>query len=276
MNLPRRDFLKTTLAASAAATLASPLAAAATSATSGREFYDLRVYRLKPDAPRALLDGYLEKSFLPALERRGIKNVGVFTELEVKKDTATSTPRANSPIWVLVPHGSLESFVSVSAEINQDPEVRTSASDYLQTPKTAAAFDRVDAWLLLAFKSMPRIEVPEFSRRRVPTRIFELRTYESYSEEKALRKMAMFDDGETEIMRKVGMSPVFFGQALAGSNLPHLTYITSGPDLATHLDNWKKFGVHPDWVKMRGDPKYADTVSKNSPFFLAPTAYSQI
>jgi hypothetical protein len=86
----------------------------------------------------------------------------------------------------------------------------------------------------------------------------------------------MFDDGEIDVMKDVGMAPVFFGQALAGRDLPHLTYMTGASDLATHLANWKKFGTHPGWVKMKGDPQYADTVSKNIPYFLAPTAYSQI
>ena len=77
-------------------------------------------------------------------------------------------------------------------------------------------------------------------------------------------------------MRDLGMSPVFFGQALAGPNLPHLRYITSGPDLATHLNAWKKFGPDPRWIKMRDLPQYADTTSKNTARFLTPRPYSTI
>jgi hypothetical protein len=86
----------------------------------------------------------------------------------------------------------------------------------------------------------------------------------------------MFDQGEIAVMKDIGMAPVFFGQALAGKNLPHLTYITSAPDLATHLANWKKFPSHPGWVKMKDLPEYKDTVSKNTAFFLVPTSCSQI
>jgi hypothetical protein len=88
--------------------------------------------------------------------------------------------------------------------------------------------------------------------------------------------MAMFDQGEIAVMKDVGMAPVFFGQALAGKDLPHLTYITSAPDLATHLANWKKFPTHPGWAKIKDLPEYKDTVSKNFPLFLVPTPYSQI
>jgi hypothetical protein len=232
--------------------------------------------RLKADANPALLDAYLEGALLPALGKLGIAHTGVFTELDVDKAAATSAPKANSPVWVLIPHASLDSFVQVSATLNADPVVQSAGAAYLRTPKAAPAFERVDAWLLLAFASMPRLELPAFSRDRVPTRVFEMRDYESHSEPAALNKMAMFDEGETQLMRDLGMSPVFFGQALAGPDLPHLRYITSGPDLATHLAGWKKFGPDPRWQKMRTDPRYADNMTKNTARFLTPKPYSQV
>ncbi len=281
MKLPRRSFLKSSLAASAAAaTLASRSAAAP--AAGAREYYEVRCYRLKPEkrlksAPnRALLDTYLEKALLPALARRKIGPVGVFTELEVNKAAATATPLADSPVWVLIPHPNLESIVAVNADLNLDPAVQQAGTAYLATPKAAPAYERIDSWVLRAFKSMPKMEIPDFSAKRVPTRVFEMRDYESHSEERALNKMAMFDDGETDIMRTLGMAPLFFGQAVAGPNLPHLRYFTGGPDLATHLANWKKFGPDPRWNKLKVDPRFADNTSLNTARFLAPTAYSQI
>lgn len=276
MKLHRRDFLKTTLAASAAATLGAGKLSAADRSATGREFYDLRAYRLKPGASHALLDAYLEKALLPALTARGLANIGVFTEVEVDKATATSKPKPDTPVWVLIPHPSLESFVSVSANLNTDPAVQQAGAAYLNADKASPAFDRIDAWLLRAFQGLPRLELPAFSKNKTPTRVFELRDYESHSELKALSKMAMFDDGEIPVMKDLGMSPVFYGQALAGPNLPHLRYITSGPDLATHLANWKKFGADPRWAKMKDEPKYADNTSKNTARFLVPAAFSQI
>lgn len=276
MPLPRRDFLKGTAAASAAAALASSLSAANSSSSASREYYELRRYRLPADASPALLDGYFDGALLPALGKLGIRTPGAFTELDVDKNAGTSAPKPNSPIWVLIPHASLDSFVHVSANLNADPALQAAGAAYLQAPKASPAFERIDTWLLLAFKGMPRMELPAFSRERVPTRVFEMRTYESHSEAKALNKMAMFDDGEIELMRDLGMNPVFFGQALAGPDLPHLTYITSGPDLASHLAAWKKFGTDPRWQKMRADPLYADNMTKNTPRFLAPKPYSDI
>ncbi len=281
MPLLRRDFLKASLAAATAAALGSPLSA--TAATSPiREYYELRCYRLqagtrlKADAEAALLDAYLTGAMLPALAKAGISNTGVFTELDINKEAATSTPKAHSPVWVLIPHATLESFVHVSATLNADPAVQTAGASYLQVPKATPAFERIDSWLLLAFAGMPMLELPAFSRDRLPTRVFEMRDYESHSELKALNKMAMFNDGEIAVMKDLGMNPVFFGQALAGPDLPHLRYITSGPDLATHLANWKRFGTDPRWQKMRADPLYADNTSRNTARFLTPKPYSQI
>jgi hypothetical protein len=231
---------------------------------------------MKPGAPRTALDGYLEKAFIPALDKRGIKNTGVFTELEVNKNAGTSAPKADSPVWVLITHASLETFVSINAELNNDPVVQKAGAAYLQVEKSNPAFDRIDSWLLLAFKGMPKFQLPSFSKSKAPNRVFEMRDYESHSELKALSKMAMFNEGEIEIMKDLGMSPVFFGQALSGPNLPHLRYITCGPDLATHLANWKKFGPDPRWMKMKDLPQYAQNTSKNTARFLAPTSYSQI
>lgn len=276
MNSTRRDFLKTSLAASAATALPAGLAAADTKAGAGRDYYELRAYRLKPGSATTRLDGYLEQALLPALDQRGIRTVGVFTELEVDKAAGTSKPLVDSPVWVLIPHPSLESFVHVSADLNADPAVQKAGQAYLTVGKDDPVYTRIDSWLLRAFTGMPRLELPAFSRQRVKTRILEMRSYESFSEAKALAKMAMFNDGEMDVMRKIGMSPIFFGQALSGRDLPHLTYATSAPDLATHLANWKKFATHPDWVKMKDLPQYADTVSKNTPHFLVPTSYSQI
>ena len=276
MKLPRRQFLKTSLAASATAAIAGRASAASAPAGAAREYYELRAYRVKPGASFALVEGYLEKALLPALAQRGVKPAGVFTELEVDKRAATSKPKADTPLWVLIPHASLESFAGVSADLNTDAAVQAAGAAYLGVAKATPAFDRVDTWLYRAFASMPRMEVPAFSAKRTPGRVFEMRDYESHSERAALSKMAMFDNGETQLMRDLGMSPLFFGQGIAGPNLPHLRYITGGSDLAAHLAPWAKFGPDPRWVKLRDDPQYKDNMTKNTPRFLAPTAYSQI
>jgi hypothetical protein len=267
-DLNRRDFLKTSLAASATAALAAVATTArAAEAPASGEYLELRAYRLRPGAPHDLLDGYLEKALIPALNTRGIGAVGVFTEPAAKDGPA---------VWVLIPHPSLESVAGVAASLNADPAVQAAAGAYLESPtKDKPAFDRVDSWVFLPFAGLPRLSVPALGRERRP-RIFEMRTYESFGELKALKKVAMFNAGEIGVMQELNLSPVFYGQALVGRDLPQLTYMLCSPDMETHRRNWAAFGVHPVWVKLKNDPQYADTVSKITSRFLVPSACSQI
>jgi hypothetical protein len=282
MSTPRRTFFKQAAAASAALALAPRLTAETADTPPGRDFHELRCYRLKAesrlkaDADPAPLDAYLEQALLPALDRLGLRDVGVFTELDVDKAAASSTPKAGSPVWVLITHRTLDSFVRASAELLADPAVQAAGAGYLQAPAQQPTFERIDCWLYRAFRGLPRLEVPAFSRSRAPGRVFEMRDYESHSEMKAQNKMEMFDDGEIALMKDLGMHPVFFGQGIAGPDLPHLRYITCGPDLASHLAAWKKFGPDPRWTAMKNDPRYAGNVSRNTPRFLAPKPYSAI
>jgi hypothetical protein len=260
--MKRRDFLKTSFAASALA----GLSVTAAEPKGAQEFYQLRVYRLAPDSKGELLHRYLETAAIPAVNRLGIKPVGVFTEPEPKEGPA---------VYALIPFDSLETGLSLGPRLRADPEYMRAGAEYLQTPKDKPAYARIDAWILRAFAGIPKLELPAYSREK-KARIFELRTYESYSEAKAQKKVDMFNDGEIQIMRDTGLAPVFFGQALIGANLPHLTYMLSAESRDAHKQHWGAFGKHPEWKKMSSDPQYADTVSKITNHILEPAPYSQI
>jgi len=267
--MKRRDFIKTSVAASTIAGLGPVgLTAAAAQPASGgnREYYELRVYRLKAGANHDLLDAYLEKAAIPALNRLGVKQVGVFTEID---------PKDSPAVYVLRVYPSLDVFAAVHTRENVDLEFLKAGAEYLTSPKSNPAFDRIDSWLMLAFAGMPKLELPAYCKEKKP-RIFELRTYESHSELKALKKVDMFNAGEIDAMREVGLGPIFYGQALLGRDLPHLTYMVSGETKEEHKKHWGAFGAHPTWTKLKNDPLYADTVSKSRNWFLAPTPYSQI
>ena len=253
--------------AAVAASAAAAAGAGARAAGEGRDYLELRAYRLRPGAAHDLLDSYLEKAFIPAANARGVRAVGVFTEPQAKDGEA---------VWVLMAHPSVESLASASASMNSDPAVRAAGSLYLGSPTAAnPAFERIDSWLLLSFAGLPRLAVPALAAAGRP-RVFEMRTYESFSEAKALKKVEMFNAGEITLMQELGLSPVFYGQALVGRDLPHLTYMLCSPDMETHKRNWAAFGAHPAWLRLKNDPQYADTVSKITSRFLVPAAFSQV
>ena len=266
MTADRREFLKVS-AALAAATAFSAEASPAVTLRESRQYLELRAYRLAAGAPHTLLDGYLEKALIPALNRRGVSAVGVFTQPDAPDGTA---------VWVLIPHPSFESIATINASINTDAAVLAAGNDYLRAPtKANPAFDRLDSWVHLSFAGLPKLEVPQLARDK-QSRVFELRIYESFSELKALKKIEMFNAGEIEVMKEVKLSPVFYGQALAGRDLPHLSYMLCSPDREAHAKNWQAFLDHPTWKRLVADPQYADTVSKITSRFLVPASYSQI
>jgi len=279
--MKRREFITSSLAASALAGVSSLAVAAEKGQSTELDYYELRAYRLKAGANHDLLDNYLQKAAIPAWNRLGIKSVGVFTEMEPPVVTFPGSSEkpakieGPSPLWILIPHPSLESFSTAWSRINADAEYQKAGESYLKTAKTEAAFERIDSWLLLAFSGMPRLEVPALTREK-KQRIFEMRTYESYSELKALKKVQMFNSGEIEVMKEVNLSPVFYGQALIGRDLPHLTYMLCGENKDLHKKHFGDFGKHPTWDKLKNDPEYADTVSKITSRFLEPLSYSQI
>lgn len=265
----RRKFLQSSLAIPAVAGVAVPAASQTAAAADGKleqELYELRAYRLKPESDGALLHRFLEKAAIPAWNRIGCRPVGVFTEMEPKDGTA---------VFVLIPHASMAAFAQSTAQLHADKVFLTDGAEYLEAPKGSPAFLRIDSWLLLAFSGMPKLRQPAYSKARTK-RIFELRTYESHSEAKAVKKVEMFNAGEIEVMQDVGLGPIFFGQALSGPNLPHLTYLLSAEDKESHKKHFGGFGGHPTWKKLSVDPQYKDTVSKIISRFLSPTDYSQI
>lgn len=252
-------------------------AVSATAAAQGgrREYYELRAYHLKPGGDRNLLENYLEKAAIPGLNRLGIKPVGVFVQQPREGAAGNTELRDDSVIWVLLPYPSVETFATAAQKLSADREHQKAGAEYLETAKATPGFERIDSWLMLAFAGMPRIELPAYAKEK-KSRMFELRCYESYSEVKAQKKVDMFNSGEIDVMRETGLAPVFYGQALIGRNLPHLTYMLSAENQDAHKQHWDAFGKHPTWNKMKNDPQYADTVSRITNWFVVPRSYSQV
>lgn len=277
--MKRREFITISVAAATLAGLRGAQAQGRSGSISRnldrRDYYELRVYHLKSGANRAPLDAYLGKALIPGLNRLGVSPVGVFVQQERAGAAGATEVRDESSLMVLIPFPSIELFASAGARLNADPAYQQAGADFLNSPKTNPAFDRIESWLMLAFAGMPKVELPAYCQKASP-RMFELRTYESHSLPKALKKVDMFNDGEIQVMRDVGLGPIFYGQALIGSNLPHLTYLLSAEDQAAHAKHWDAFRQHPTWDKMKNDPQYADTVSKITNRFLVPAPYSQI
>jgi hypothetical protein len=156
-----------------------------------------------------------------------------------------------------------------------DAEYRKAREEF--TSGRELAYMRMESSLLRGFDSMPGIEVPPGGPDR-PPRVFELRVYESNNMSSLARKIKMFDDAEIDLFRRCGLLPVFFGDTIAGPNMPNLTYLIAFDDMAARDKAWKTFVEHPEWKKLSSMPEYADAeiVSNISNSILRPLPFSPI
>jgi NIPSNAP len=261
----RRKFVRATMLSGVAGS-ALPLTSSAAFKASGRkgqQWYELRTYLFASDAQRQLTVTYLEQAYLPALNRAGIKDIGVFSEIE-----------GEGKMFLLIPFDSIASFTEINEKLARDATYLSAGDAYLTAVPSSPAYDRIESSLLRAFVHMPQIEVPEKKER-----IFELRRYESPTESAGQKKIEMFNQaGEIDIFKKAGARPVFFGETMIGGRRPNLTYMLCFDDMAAHDAHWKAFGSDPEWKRISTMPEYTDAklISKIVRTFVAPTAYSQV
>ena len=261
--MQRRNFVK-------AAALAPALAVAEITTaseqnfhlTAQREVYEWREYTFNFNSPLGAFESYLKDALIPALNRLGAKNIGVFREM------GKSDP---SKVSVLIPYPTLAAYAAVAESLAADTEYQQKAAAYLTLPLVPLPYLRLDTWLMTAFTGFPKIVVPESG-----SRIFELRSYEGYNEDAVRRKVRMFNEAEFPIFDRSGLHSVFFGEVIAGKDMPRLTYLLAFKDMEERDKNWAAFLNDPDWKALLKDPQYANTVSKIYKTFLVPTDYSQI
>ncbi|MBT5708595.1 MAG: NIPSNAP family containing protein [Verrucomicrobia bacterium] len=263
--MKRRTFIKTatgaTLAAAAVTTL-NQAKADHHEGAHGQQILGWRKYVIETAAQRQIVDRFLRKAAIPALNRLGVKPIGVFYDNDNKDDLS---------IYTIAPFASLEAYFGAHERLAADSEFLENAQEYLSTEKDSPAYKRIESSIMKAFTGFPQVKAPLSGDR-----IFELRIYESHNEIKALLKVEMFNEAELDIFEKVDLKGVFYGESLAGANLPNLTYMIAYKNMDERKAAWSRFSKHPDWQVLKKNDRYKDTVSNIEAKFLVPASYSQI
>ena len=246
------------------------IAMACAGTAGAREYYEIRVYKLKSEEKAAAFDKAASQVFLPMMKKAGLGPVGVFKPKDAGEE--------GSPVlrYVLTTFPTLEHFESIREMKGLGEGIDFSlAQDYLRVEgKKDAAFERIESSLLVAFKGFPKVKVPEGESDE---RFFELRVYESPSEVKGMLKVHMFDEGgELPIFEDVGLRGVFFGEARVAANLPQLTYMLVYDNEEEKKKAWDAFRTSPDWNVLKKEERYAGTVSKIHSYDLVALPYSGI
>lgn len=258
--MERRNFLKSTATLAAVAATGSTMASVQMPEAE-KEFYEFRVYQLTGGGAKNTLKTYLTEALMPLFLKFGIK-LGAFEEFD-KEDP----PK----VYTIFVYPSAEVYFKLQKELTSNADYLAAAKTYFELPAAKPVFERYETFLMEAFDGIPKLKFPEKNRG-----LLELRTYESYNEDAARRKVAMFNNEELPLFEQVGLHPVFFGKILAGKFMPALMYMLWFTDMNEREANWKKFVDSSEWKTLSSKPIYADTVSKVHKKFLTPTDYSQI
>ena len=264
--MQRRQFLAASLATSALAL--ARRAEAQASAAHGREFYQIRQYKLFNGPETGLTAGYFDQALIPALGRLGFGPIGAFS-LTFGPETPVN--------YLVIPGNSVEALVTADLHLNEDAEFQKAAEPWWSAPAKNPSFQRVESALYIAFEGWPKITPPEATATK-GKRIFQMRTYESPSYRDHVVKVDMFHKGEFDFFKAAGLHSVFYGDMLIGPRMPCLTYMLSMDTLEQLNDKWAAFSNNPDWKKLSADPRYGfePTVSNITNLVLTPLASSQI
>lgn len=232
-----------------------------------QQYYEIKIYRINDPGQAAVIDKYLKDAFIPAMHRNGISKVGVFKPVET--DTAYG-----KLVYVFIPYKTAEEYFNVASLLENDSQYQSAGKDFLDAAVTNPPFVRYESVFMKAFAYMPQFRVPTYNTP-VSERIYELRSYESATEAKALKKIHMFNEGgEIAIFEKIGSNAVFYGQVLFGSQKPRLIYMTTYSDMKSHDEHWQAFRNSPEWKTLSAKEEYRNTTSKTKAFLLHPTDYS--
>lgn len=250
---------------------ATTLGACVAAAQGAQQTIELRTYTFSTVEKLQTFASFAAKSFIPALNRAGVTPVGMFRVMMADNPDLKLTAD-ELKLYVLLPHASADAAMQLAAKLNADAEFMKASEAVLGTPMKDPVYDRYETQLMLGFAQCPRVNIPAQGSDRV----MQMRIYESHNEERAARKIEMFNGAELALFRKVGLMPIFFGQSVAGTRMPNLTYMLGFPSEAARDAAWKTFLSHPEWLAMKADPKFKDTVSNITNMILRPVDGSQI
>jgi hypothetical protein len=232
-----------------------------------RDYYQLKIYWIGDETQEARLDRYFEDAYIPALHRAGIGKVGIFKPIEGKNE-------GKKFIVVFVPFGSLQQFDELPRLLNNDKKYLESGSDYIGAAFDHPCYDRIETILLRAMSCMPQPGMPVDGGLK-SNRVYELRSYEAATELLCERKVEMFNQGEGDLFVRLGFNPLFFGEVLLSSHMPHVMYMTTFLDEKSQESHWAAFREHPDWLAMKELERYQNTVSAITRYLLYPAEYSE-
>src|SRR5687768_8462012 len=142
--MQRREFL----AASAAAALGAAVSAhgAARVPQAGKQWIELRTYHFASPEKLKAFEEYFAQAAAPALGRVGVEPAGAF-KLLAKDNPALKLAADPNDLYVLLPHRSAESVLTLRDRLGTDGAFVAAAAAILLSPKSDPAYSRYETSL---------------------------------------------------------------------------------------------------------------------------------
>jgi len=230
------------------------------------DVYEITVYHFKDAQQEVMLDTYLQTAYLPALHRKDKKSIGVFKP--IANDTS-----ADKIIYVIVPFKSFDEIQALHKALVKDAIYNEAGKSYLTASYQNPPYTRMEKIILKAFETAPLMKLPKLSGDK-KEHVYELRSYESPTENYHLNKVKMFNSGEINIFSKINANAIFYADVIVGSHMPNLMYLTSYENMADRDAHWKSFGDDADTKKMFAMDEYKNNVSKADVILMHAASYS--
>lgn len=231
-----------------------------------RDYYQIKFYWTENESQVERLDRFFKEAYLPAMHRAGIERVGVFKPIPGENDK-------DNFVITFIPFESLQEFEALPANLEKDEAYQLAGKAYLESAHDDPPYTRIESILLRAFSGFPQPDEPVREGIK-QDRVYELRSYQSSTEELYKRKVEMFDNGESALFVKLGFHPLFFGDVISSSYMPHLMYMITFRDKSSQEEHWNAFREDPEWITMSNMERYQNTVSNITRYLLHPTEYS--
>ena len=233
------------------------------------EFYQIKVYHFNKPEQEKIIEDYLQSAYLPALHRAGIKKVGFFKPLA--NDTAM-----DKIIYVFIPASNAGKLINLATLIENDSTHNAAGKQYLESVYTNPPYVRIETILLRAFRKALQMEMPKLSSPHMD-HIYELRSYESATENLYINKVKMFNEGgEVTLFKRLGFNAVFYAEVISGARMPNLMYMTCFENKETRDKLWKSFSDDAEWKRLSSLPEYQHNVSKADIILMHATNYSDL
>jgi len=249
------------------ACLLSHLFSFAQSSKAKQEFYSIKIYSYKTADQEATLDTYLQKAYIPAAHKAGIKHVGAFKPLS--NDTAS-----DKRLYVIIPLSSADQLLTLTSQLDKNAIYQQAGDGYINAVYNNPPYARFETILLQAFKTAPAMQLPQL-KAPLADRVYELRSYEAATEKIYRNKVHMFNEGgEVPLFKRLNFNAVFYADVISGSHMPNLMYMTSFENMQDRDAHWDTFRNDAEWKTLSAKPEYQKNVSRSEIILMKAAPYS--